>query len=213
MSFWVEPATPALTGVKPAGLEGGAVLSGIAGTVTATVAPAVTAPETTEADGPWPQICPLLQNGAKLDWFGAVLPPPGSTAVTRQVLATPEAGTVSVNEPLAPAVVTTTLPGIGPVTWTATMSVPSAVSPGAPVGVRNRPPAAVAGFGGTQGGTVAGVQAVKVTVPVMLPLVAPAWPPARATCSAIEKSCWIGRLVATVPATFGITVKVSECGA
>src|SRR5581483_10664486 len=207
MSFCVEPATPAATGVKPAGLDGGAVFSGIGGTVTATVAPAVTLPETTEAEGPWPQIWALLQNGAVCGALAVALPPPASTAVTRQVLATPEAGTVSVKLPFAVAVVTTTLPGMGPVNWTATTSVPRAVSPG------KRPPGPVAGFGGRQAGTVVGVQAVKVTVPVMLPLVAPAWPPARATCRASEKSCWIGRLAATVPATFAITVKVSECGA
>src|SRR5919199_435540 len=100
MSFWVEPATPALTGVKPAGLDGGAVLSGM-------------------------------------------------------------------------------------------VSVPTAAVT----------------FGGRQAG---GAQAVRATVPVMLPLVAPAWPPPAATCRAIEKSCWIGRPAATVPATEGMTVKVSE---
>src|SRR5262245_40007210 len=118
MSFWVEPATPALGGVKPAGLDGGAVFKGISratGAAAGNVPPATT-PATVAAavNGAWPQIWPFVQNGAVDGEFKAVLLPPGSTALTSQVPATAVAGTLSWTAPVASVTPTTTLPGIGP---------------------------------------------------------------------------------------------------
>src|SRR6266849_7486497 len=98
MSFWVEPATPALGGVKPAGLDGGAVFSGIrraTGAAAGKVPPATT-PATTAAavKGPWPQSWPFVQNGAVDGEFRAVLLPPGSMELTSQVPAAAVAGTL-----------------------------------------------------------------------------------------------------------------------
>src|SRR4051794_4291507 len=115
MSFWVEPATAAVAGKKPAGFDGGAVLSGSVSVPTATLPPTVTSPDATGGDGPWLQMCSLWQAGAVRGGLSALLPPPAPIAATRQVLATPDAGTVNVNDPFAAAVVRATLPGIGPV--------------------------------------------------------------------------------------------------
>src|SRR4051794_41971322 len=92
MSFCDDPSVFWNCGVNPAGFDGGAVFSGIARAPTPTVAPATTAPLMTAGDGPWPQIWPLLQKGAVCGNCGPLFPPPASTATTRQVLATPEAG-------------------------------------------------------------------------------------------------------------------------
>src|SRR5262249_15573762 len=152
-SFWVEPATPALGGVKPAGFDGGAVFSGISsptGAAAGNVPPATT-PATVAAavNGPWPQIWPFVQNGAVDGEFRAVLLPPGSTAVTSQVLATAVAATLRLTAPVASVTPTTTLPGIGPVSWVAATSVPARVSR-KPDGGTTKPGGARGGRGHTR---------------------------------------------------------------
>src|SRR3954454_25328878 len=132
-------------------------------------------------------------------------------ANTRQVPATPAAGTVSVNSPSGPAKPATTVPGAAPTVWTAATSEPRSVSCG--FGTGNgvvlpiwrisggalkptvpfvlTPGVLVVQFGGARGTTARGgtVQAASATepgAPEMTALVARGGPPAEPTVKAIE---------------------------